>query len=319
MEAFTDFILQVTYPPNPNRPLSNVLTPDQEAGRQLFDFVNCGIPQTDACLAAGNCPIRACSGCHVIDPQSNPQTAAPGSFGTGGVASFDFATEFLKTPHLRNLYQKIGMFGNPPAFGFLSTDNEHQGDQVRGTGFLHNGSLDTVFRFVHGISFSELFVGPGNQGLPTPPQGELERRQLEAFIFAFPTNLAPIVGQQMTLTATNAAIAGPRLDLLLARADAGDCEVIVKGQQYYGPGQPRELGFFYLGNSRFLPDRVENPVLTDAALRQRAGSEGGELTYTCVPLGSGQRLGIDRDSDGVRDGDELAAGSDPANPASRPQ
>src|SRR5262249_28760918 len=40
MDAFTDFILQVTYPPNPNRPLDNVLTADQEAGRQLFDVVN---------------------------------------------------------------------------------------------------------------------------------------------------------------------------------------------------------------------------------------------------------------------------------------
>jgi len=37
MDAFTDFILRVTYPPNPNRPLNNVLTADQEAGRKLFD------------------------------------------------------------------------------------------------------------------------------------------------------------------------------------------------------------------------------------------------------------------------------------------
>src|SRR6185295_1821722 len=44
MDAFTDFILQVTYPPNPNRRLDNVLTADQEAGRRLFDSVNCGIP-----------------------------------------------------------------------------------------------------------------------------------------------------------------------------------------------------------------------------------------------------------------------------------
>jgi hypothetical protein len=28
------------------------------------------------------------------------------------------------------------------------------------------------------------------------------------------------------------------------------------------------------------------------------------LTYTCTPPGSGQRIGIDRDLDGVLDGDE---------------
>src|SRR6185436_1054594 len=46
MEAFTNFILQLTYPPNPNRPLDNGLTAEQEAGRQLFDSVNCGIPSS---------------------------------------------------------------------------------------------------------------------------------------------------------------------------------------------------------------------------------------------------------------------------------
>ena len=40
------------------------------------------------------------------------------------------------------------------------------------------------------------------------------------------------------------------------------------------------------------------------ALRMLAGTAGQELTYTCVPPGSGRRIGIDRDLDGVLDGDE---------------
>ncbi len=44
MDAFTDFILQVTYPPNPNRPLDNALTRRSGRGAQLFDALNCGIP-----------------------------------------------------------------------------------------------------------------------------------------------------------------------------------------------------------------------------------------------------------------------------------
>jgi hypothetical protein len=43
-----------------------------------------------------------------------------------------------------------------------------------------------------------------------------------------------------------------------------------------------------------------------------------EITYTCVPVGSGRRIGIDRDEDGVLDGDEADAGSDPANPHDPP-
>ena len=43
------------------------------------------------------------------------------------------------------------------------------------------------------------------------------------------------------------------------------------------------------------------------------------MTYTCTPPGSGERLGVDRDGDGAWDGDERAAHTDPADPASRPR
>ncbi len=135
-----------------------------------------------------------------------PGTAAPGFFGTSGFSSFDFNPQLFKVPHLRNLYQKIGMFGNPENPGFLGNDTGFKGDQVRGFGLLHDGAIDTVFRFVHGISFSELANGPGNNGIPDGPEGDVQRRQLEAFMLAFPTNLAPAVGQQMTLT----GLAAPR-------------------------------------------------------------------------------------------------------------
>jgi DNA-binding beta-propeller fold protein YncE len=166
MDAFTSFILQLSYPPNPIRALDNTLTPDQETGRQLFSAVNCGIP---ACLD-GNCPVLSCTGCHIIDPNGNPGTAMPGLFGTDGRASFDFNPQLLKTPHLRNLYQKVGMFGMSENPGLLGGDFDFKGDQVRGFGFTHDGSVDTVFRFNHGISFSVVFTGEGNGGIPTGPK-----------------------------------------------------------------------------------------------------------------------------------------------------
>src|SRR4051812_8127978 len=85
MDAFTDFILQVRYPPNPNRPLDGSFTPDQEVGRQLFTGTNCGIPAPD-----GRVDVLTCTSCHVLDPSGNPTTAAPGFFGTTGLSSFDF-------------------------------------------------------------------------------------------------------------------------------------------------------------------------------------------------------------------------------------
>ena len=308
MDAFTDFILQVTYPPNPNRRLDNVLTAAQRAGRRLFDTVNCGIPSAPELKGA----TLRCSSCHVINPKANPGTAAPGFFGTSGRSSFAFNPQLFKVPHLRNVYQKVGMFGNAKNPGFLGGDHGFKGDQVRGFGLLHDGNVDTVFRFTHGISFSELANGPGNNGIPDGPAGDVQRRQLEAFILAFPTNLAPVVGQQTTLTQENATAVGARIDLLIDRARAGECDLVVKSGSSQG-----ERGYLYdVDSGLFLGNRRNDAPLSDAGLRQRASQKGGELTYTCTPPGSGVRAGIDRDEDGVLDGDEEDAGSDPADATS---
>jgi hypothetical protein len=308
MEAFTEFILQLTYPPNPNRRIDNVLTADQEAGRRLFDSVNCGIPAAPEV----NIAVLKCSSCHAIDPKANPGTAKPGFFGSSALTSFDFNPQLFKAPHLRNLYQKVGMFGNPENFGFPGTDTSFQRDQVRGFGFLNDGSLDTVFRFVHGISFSEGFNGPGNDGIPDGPEGELQRRQLEAFILAFPTNLAPVVGQQVTLTAGSPAAVGGRINVLRRRAEAGECDLVAK-TTILGD----EAGFLYMGGGLFARDRRGKPPITAAGLWSLA-TAGRPVTYTCVPPGSGERAGVDRDEDGAWDGDERDARTDPADPDSRP-
>ena len=41
------------------------------------------------------------------------------------------------------------------------------------------------------------------------------------------------------------------------------------------------------------------------------------LTFSCVPVGEGSRIAIDRDGDGYADYDEIACGKDPANPNSQ--
>lgn len=116
---------------------------------------------------------------------------------------------------------------------------------------------------------------------------------------AFDTNFAPVLGQQATLGRDNDAAVAPRLALLTARADAGDCDLVAKGRH-----AGREAGYLYLGGGLFRPDRSSEALLTGDALRQRARAASGEITFTCVPPLSGVRIGIDRDQDGVFDGDE---------------
>ena len=129
---------------------------------------------------------------------------------------------------------------------------------------------------------------------------------------AFDTDFAPIVGQQITRTSTNGATVDPQITLMNARDNAGECEVIVKGVV---AGEAR--GAVRIAGGNFQTDR-DGEVLTDAQVRALANTAGQELTYTCVPPGSGERMGIDRDEDGFLDRDELDAGSDPADPDSIP-
>ncbi len=296
MQQFTRFILQVTYPPNPIRNLDNSLTPAQQAGRDFF-------------VGTRVDPQGSCETCHRIDPHANPgEGAFAGFFGTDGRSSFDAEQQIFKVPHLRNLYQKVGMFGAGFTTNTLGPD-PFLGDQIRGVGFNHDGTIPDLFRF--NSQFDEIPLNP--VGIPHTPAGVQAKRDMEQFMLAFDTNLAPIVGQQVTLTADNPAVAGPRLQLLEARAEAGECELVAKGLL-----AQQEVGFLYLGGGLFKSDRKAVPPITDAALRTLVVARNGVLTYTCTPLGSGQRIGIDRDLDGVLDGDERAAGSDPADPLSVP-
>ena len=285
MQALTDFALQIAYPPNPIRNLDNSLTPDQSLGANFFH-----IGPADA---AGTCSF-----CHKLDPSA-------GAFGTDGFSSVEGETQTFKIPQLRNLYQKVGMFGFPDVPSILPGDNGDQGPQIRGFGYSHDGSIDTLFRFFHARVF---------KFSTDPATAEMQRRVVSEFVLAFDADLAPIVGQQVTLGGGNAATAGPRIDLMIARCTQvpPECDLVVKGVV---GGESRG---YLLSGSSFLPDRSAEPPLSDAALRAIAAVPGQELTYTAVPPGSGVRAGIDRDQDGVLDRDEIDAGSDPANPASVP-
>ncbi len=270
MAAFTAFILGVTYPPNPNRRLDNSLTGAEQAGHDLFFG-----PVSDV--------LFNCNGCHQLDPSI-------GAFGTDAFSTFEGETQMFKVPHLRNAYQKVGMFGRAGIGAF-------RGAQIRGFGFLHDGSIDTVANFLS----SPVFTLTNQQ-----------ENQLQRFVLAFDSNLAPIVGQQVTLTSTNAVTVTPRLDLLMQRAGALECDVVVKGTI---GGEPR--GGYRLPSGDFQMDRAGD-VRTDADLRLLAAVPGQELTYTCVPPGSGERMGVDRDRDGYLDADELDVSSDPADAARVP-
>ena len=331
MEKFRDFILTVQYPPNPIAALDGSLTASQAAGKEIFESSG---ERQDLGGDGDNC-----AQCHALPTGSN------------GQGSTELFPQEMKVPHMRNLYQKVGMFGYsvplieattllPPrrqrqaqaadaALAVPQSDIErrtqatptpHLGDQVRGFGYLHDGAVPTLNDFFLTVVVpptSSPFTFPDNPGR----SAKQKVRELVDFSLTFNTGLAPAVGQQVTLTAGDLVADPPvRLDryhLLRERADAGDLDLVVHGLV---GGSPR--GILYLAtpvavsSSVFQTDRADE-LFTWGDLVEALESDS-VLTVTAVPPGSGARIAIDRDEDGALDRDEIDEGSDPADPSSGP-
>jgi DNA-binding beta-propeller fold protein YncE len=294
MEAYIDFQLQVMYPPNPNQNLDGSWTADQQAGLDFF---------FDRISDSG---VITCEGCHRTDRDANSEFGVqfPGFFGADGMQASEVFPQFFKIPHLRNIYTKVGMFGFPTELSpliELADPDGFTGDQIRGFGVSRAGDIDTPFRFLHATNFSTNFVNLTGQPNPDAfaafAAGDPERRQVEQFLLAFPTNHRAIVGQQITITENSGGNASTRLGLLIQRANAGDCDLIAKGDLGLS-----SRGFVYLGGGVFLSDRGNN--ISTSTLLAAINRPRETLTFTCAPLGSGYRMGVDRDDDGVLDGND---------------
>jgi YVTN family beta-propeller protein len=223
--------------------------------------------------------ILSCNQCH---------TASPGfKLGTNsliipGVALQE--TQDFKVPQLRGLYQKVGMQNAP-------------GEQLSGYGFAHDGNFDSLLSFLRSPVFTF--------------NNDNDRRDVAQFVLSFDTGIAPAVGLQVTVNHDNKATAfvTDRINLLMSQVSAGNCDLIVRGT--FGGAR---RGFFYIGNGLFQPDRQADSPVSLQTLTQ-AVDFNQELTFTGVPTGAGRRLGIDRDTNGVLNGDEQAR----SNPIDSPR
>jgi len=200
----------------------------------------------------------------------------------------------FKIPSLRNLFDKLGM------------DLGHTNSRA-GFGFSHDGSADTLVRFLQdGLSFTNdqqtadmiafLLSFTGSDLIPGVTNDINRSPGLPS------QDTAASVGKQITINNSN-SVALINTMISMVTTGTNRVDLIVKGMEN---GAAR--GWFYDTNSAmFLSDRPgEN--YTPAALRALA-APGSEQTYTLVPVGTGRRMGIDRDLDGILDGQLLLRGS----------
>jgi DNA-binding beta-propeller fold protein YncE len=249
IQSLTDFVMALTMPPNPVRALDNSLSATEQAGRDIY-FNNNGITL-----------LGSCNHCHVVNP-------AAGQFGTSGLMTFEGfrITENFKVPHLRNAYQKLGMFG------FSIDSTPPTGQQIRGFGYSNDGGVDTLSNFLSDPVFN----------FPAP--AATTRAQVAAFTLAMDTDLMPIVGQQITWRPSSPDAINSRFTLLKQQAGAKACDLIVRGTQ----NGVETSGLWQADGGWLLRGGI---VKTDAALKALA-TDSQPLTFTCTPPGSGKRLAL---------------------------
>ncbi|MDI9402457.1 MAG: hypothetical protein QM516_01170 [Limnohabitans sp.] len=194
--------------------------------------------------------------------------------------------QMMKVPHLRNMLEKTGFDS------LTSTTN------TRGFGFTHDGAIPTLFDFFKLTVFN----------FATGAAGDQQRRDVSAFMLSWDTGTHASVGAQATMGGA-LANGSTRRNQLVNIANAGSAQLIAKAVV-----NGVERGYLYQSGS-FQTD-VAGTTTTLAALDALA-SGGAIVTYPLVPNGTGLRA-LDRDGDGVRDGDERAGCSNPADPTSLP-
>ncbi len=320
MQQFEDFLATITYPPNPFRNFDNSLPAhlqltghyttgfDAPAGQPLpignaqnglAFFRTAGLVGVD-CVACHTLPTGIGSNYTMVDDAFEPMTAGPNGEMHHSVIPLSGSTNAtMKTPQLRNLHEKVG-------FDMTQTKN------LAGFGFTHDGAVDSLARFVTQPMFA--------------PQSDQDVADLVAFLLSFSGSDLPTgtpddpeelpgppsldthaaVGTQVTVTGTASTAQLEIIQRMLQLADSGAVELMVKGRQ---DGLNR--GYLYAGAGVFQSDRQAERPTAQALIESAAPFSA--LTWTLIPVETGHRSAIDRDSDGALDRDELDDCSDPSD------
>ncbi len=322
MQEFEDFLATVRFPPNPFRNFDNTLPANLPLPGQVAlgrGTLRLGAPLPNGNAQAGLTRFRlsgaaGCIHCHTLPAGVGTDLRWTGSqwgtalpLGANGEhhAAFSAIERSSALPFkiqsLRNLFEKFGL-------DYTQTANR------AGFGFFHDGSVDTLVRFIQdGFAFRDdqetadmvaFLLSFTGSDLPT---GSLLDPDRPPGLASQDTHAA--VGRQVTI---NGPAPVPLIDAMVAIAKPGNSrvDIVVKGFK-----ENLVRGWFYdRSTGMFQSDRKAEKLLPGDL--QRLAAPGNELTYTVVPRDSGKRIGLDRDEDGYFDRDELDFGSDPANPLS---
>lgn len=320
MQKFEDMLSTITFPPNPFREKDNTLPKSIDLNQQYTSgrFSEAGKPMGigDPQKGLENYNLGLldnvfqCGSCHTIP--TGMAVNGPlmlGALGAAvggkimpigemgenhlGIVSVDGSTQkAIKTPHLRNMHEKVGF-------------ETSRLESIAGFGFLHDGSIDSVGRFLSAPAF----------GVNT----DEDVADLVALMMAFAgsdlENGSIPLGNQVPLSKDSHA--GEGVQFTLSQAT----QVSEQLDEYLKIIQSKRVGLIARspkGNYRFSNESNSFVLGTNSLTSQEmlsSASVDNPITFTVVPTELLTRLSEDRDMDGVSDYQEIAQGSNPTDPS----
>ncbi len=297
MEQFRQFALGIEYPPNPLMGTDGLLVDANipVPGTTFSGNPTNGLPDYLYSVAFGG---TGCRSCHTTafgaanGKLGGVTPASPTSLDASALVNGDLVEiphSDLEVPDLRNLREKIGAratFASPLARS--------------GYGLGHDGSFPDLGTF---LSRNVFLASLSNSAL----------RDVSAFLVTrFPIDPRPAVGTQVTLPAgtppTGTAGDEARLQTLLGNGVTPPLGDLADATRHCDLTASAPMGgrvrHFYYASEGWVPDVAGEAALGTTALRTAAT---GPITFLCAPIGSGLRLGGDRDEDGTVDGSDCAS------------
>lgn len=275
MGIFEAYLDTISVPPSPYRTVEDALRTDLDGGN----------PQRGHQIF-----MAACHTCHRLEAGGRGAIVANMATPQGGLRSQLFLDGPMVVARVDNVRSRLAARSNfePP-----------YGRSVVPLGFMHNGST-TSDGFFGG--FLREVIGFG-AGLPPAqigqtPETDQAIRDMVAFIQSFPVRTHAGVGATLTVTVPglSSGDAG-RIAEMLAASATGKVGVIAKTRRV---STGREEGFL-VTPQKISADRAGVEFTFAQFFEQYSGLP---VTLMVVPANAAKRLGIDRNINGVPDGDE---------------
>ncbi len=334
MQEFEDFLETIYFPPNPYRNRDNSLPTNVDLTGH-YTPPPYGSASTPEQLPNGNAQrgldlyrdqsrrvdqgVAACVTCHTLPSGNGPDSEWNGVFMEPippgpmderhlMLVSIDGSTQStIKVAQLRNLYDKVGA-------NFMLPESR------AGFGFLHDGSVDSIERFIGEGAFNlrdaqevadltalMLAFSGSDFGVTNPAGGFREPEGVPS------RDVHAAVGMQTSIN-TGDAFAFDEVDELIDLVDASDrIELVVKARL-----NGVQRGWLRTGAGLFRSDDINESLATLNDILVTVAAAESAAVFTVVPTGSGARIGVDRDLDGCFDFNERQAGTNPADPEDVP-